>query len=89
MITVVITGAGGYFARQLILLLEKQAWCRKIFGTDIVEPGVKSAKLEFQNCDIRNPSLLDFWQDRGIDIVVHLAFVVEPSTIKRTCTMST
>ena len=78
MSTVAITGAGGYFARQLMLLLEKQAWCRKILGTDIVEPGIKSAKLEFHNCDVRDPSLLDFWKGRSVDTIVHLAFVVDP-----------
>jgi UDP-glucose 4-epimerase len=78
MSTVAITGAGGYIARQLILFLEKQAWCRKILGTDVVVPGIQSAKLEFYNCDIRGPELLDFWKDRDIDTMVHLAFVMNP-----------
>ena len=34
MSTVAITGAGGYIARQLILSLENQRWCRRILGTD-------------------------------------------------------
>jgi len=53
--TIAITGAGGYIARQLISALENQKWCRKILGTDIVEPEVQSAKLEFRNQDIRDP----------------------------------
>ena len=76
--TVAITGAGGYISRQLILFLDKQDWCRKILGTDIVEPVIDSAKLEFHNCDIRDPMLLDFWKGRGVDTLVHLAFVVDP-----------
>ena len=78
MSTVAITGAGGYIARQLILFLDKQDWCRKILGTDIVEPGIQSAKLEFRNCDIRDRLLLDGWKDEGIDTLVHLAFIVDP-----------
>lgn len=78
MSTVAITGAGGYIARQLILSLENQEWCRKILGTDIVEPGVQSAKFEFRNYDIRDPLLLDFWKDQGVDTLVHLAFIVDP-----------
>jgi nucleoside-diphosphate-sugar epimerase len=50
--TVAITGAGGYIARQLILSLENQKWCRRILGTDIVEPEVQAGKLEFRNHDI-------------------------------------
>jgi UDP-glucose 4-epimerase len=76
--TVAITGAGGYIARQLMLFLEKQAWCQKIIGTDIVEPGIESEKIEFHNCDIRDPMLLELWKGRGVDTLVHLAFVVDP-----------
>ena len=78
MSTVAITGAGGYIARQLILYLEKQEWCRKMVGTDIVEPGINAGKLEFSRYDIRDPLLFDCWKDQGIDTVVHLAFIVDP-----------
>jgi UDP-glucose 4-epimerase len=78
MSTVAITGAGGYIARQLISSLENQKWCHRILGTDIVEPDIESAKLEFRNCDIRDPSLFDCWKDEGVDTVVHLAFIVDP-----------
>ena len=75
---VAMTGAGGYIGRQLILFLEKQAWCRKILGTDIVEPGIQSTKLEFHNCDIRDPLLREFWKGQSVGTMVHLAFVVDP-----------
>ena len=78
MSVIAITGAGGYFARQLILFLDRQDWCRRIIGTDIVEPGIQSAKLEFHNRDIRDPLLLDLWKGRDVDTMVHLAFVVDP-----------
>jgi len=58
--------------------LEDQQWCHRILGTDIVEPRVESAKLEFRNYDIRDPLLSDSWKDQGIDTMVHLAFVVDP-----------
>ena len=78
MSTVAITGAGGYIARQLILSLENQKWCRRILGTDIVEPEVQAGKLEFRNHDIRDPLLFDLWKDQRIDTMVHLAFIVDP-----------
>jgi UDP-glucose 4-epimerase len=76
--TVAITGAAGYIARQLIASLDNQKWCQKILGTDIVEAGVQSAKLEFYNHDIRDPSLFDLWKNQQIDTLVHLAFIVDP-----------
>ena len=78
MSTVAITGAGGYLASQLISFLENVAWCEKILGTDIVEPKVQTEKLIFLNQDIRDHRLIDFWKDRGIETVLHLAFIVDP-----------
>lgn len=78
MSTVAITGAGGYIANQLISFLENVEWCERILGTDIVEPKVQSEKLIFLNQDIRDHLLIDFWKDRGIETVVHLAFIVDP-----------
>ena len=76
--TVVITGAAGYIARQLIAALENHRGCQKILGTDIVEPAFHAAKLEFCKHDIRDPSLFDQWQAQKIDALVHLAFIVDP-----------
>lgn len=73
-----MTGAGGYIAQQLISFLENAEWCERILGTDIVEPTVRSEKLIFLKQDIRDRSLVNFWKDRGIETVVHLAFIVDP-----------
>lgn len=76
--TVAITGAAGYIGQRLIETLEGTDGCSHILGTDVREPGVKSRKLTFLKADIRDPSLADFWQDRTVDTLVHLAFIVDP-----------
>ncbi len=78
MSTVAITGAGGYIARQLIAVLENRPGCRRILGTDIVAPRIQTGKLEFHHHDVRDPRLIELWQDQRIDTVVHLAFIVNP-----------
>jgi UDP-glucose 4-epimerase len=71
---VAITGCSSGFARVLLPLLEADSNIEKIIGTDIVEPGFKPAKLEFQRKDIRSINLKDSFAD--CDVMVHLAFVV-------------
>ena len=75
---VAITGAGGSIGQRLIAYLDTQDICTRILGTDIVEPTVTSGKLEFLKKDIREHSLIDFWKDRHVETLVHLAFIVEP-----------
>ncbi len=78
MTNVAITGAGGYIAGQLISFLNNKKWCRSIIGTDIVTPKIKSDKLVFYPNDIRDPGLFDLWPGDKIDVLVHLAFIVDP-----------
>ena len=76
--TIAITGAGGYIAGQLISFLENADWCERILGTDIVEPRVQSEKLIFLKQDIRDHLLGGFLKDRGVETILHLAFIVNP-----------
>jgi len=76
--SVAITGAAGYIGQRLIAYLDSQEWCTRILGTDISEPRVASGKLTFLQKDIRDPSLIEFWRDRDVQTLVHLAFIVDP-----------
>lgn len=76
--TVAITGASGYIARQLITALDKAERCGKVLGIDLARPGFQADKLEFSHQDVRAPSLFHVWQDKRIDVLVHLAFIVDP-----------
>jgi len=76
--TVALTGAGGYIGQRLIEHLDRWDGCSAILGTDLREPRVTSKKLAFRRMDIRDPALADAWRDRGVDTLVHLAFVVDP-----------
>ena len=78
MVTIAITGAGGYIGQRLIENLDRQNWCHSILGIDIVAPQVKSEKLVFTKTDIRDPQLIDFLKGHEIDTLVHLAFIVDP-----------
>lgn len=71
-----ITGVSGYIGTALVSFLEQQQWCEQVYGTDFVDPPF-SEKLIFHKSDIRDPNLIDFWQDKGIDVMVHLAFIVD------------
>ena len=76
--TIALTGAGGYIGQRLIEHLDRYEGCTSILGTDLREPAVRSEKLTFLKQDIRDASLLEFWKDRDVECLVHLAFVVDP-----------
>jgi nucleoside-diphosphate-sugar epimerase len=74
--TVAITGAAGYLAGRLIEALESEDRVERILGFDVREPNVTSSKLVFDQVDVRNAHLEERF--RGADVVVHLAFVMDP-----------
>ena len=76
--TVVITGAGGYIGQRLIKHLDTFEGCTRILGIDIQEPVVRSEKLTFQKFDIRDISLVDFLKDKKVEVMIHLAYIVDP-----------
>jgi len=76
--TIALTGAGGYIGQRLIEHLDRWEGCSGILGIDVREPTVRSEKLTFLKKDIRDGNLADFWMGRDVEILVHLAFVVDP-----------
>ncbi len=76
MTTVAITGVSGYIAQRLLHRLEADEEIERVIGVDIVPPRGETKKLEFHRLDIRDPQLGDAIS--GSDVVVHLAFVLNP-----------
>lgn len=75
---VAITGASGYVGTRLIELLESEAAVERVIGIDIKPPPREFGKLEFHSRDIRDPGLAALLQQARPDVVVHLAFVLNP-----------
>ena len=77
-VTVAITGASGYVARRLIEALGADDRVERILGFDVHPP--KKALLPpnfvFDPIDVRSSALEARLQ--GVDVVIHLAFVMDP-----------
>jgi UDP-glucose 4-epimerase len=74
--TVAVTGVSGWVGRSLLGLLERDPSVDRIIGVDTVEIPIRTAKLEFHTFDVRDPALGELIA--GADVVVHLAFCVDP-----------
>ena len=75
-LTVAITGASGYMGSRLIEKLDREGSVDRILGFDLKPPAVRSDKLLFDSVDIRSDALRP--RLKGVDVVVHLAFVMDP-----------
>jgi len=73
---VAITGVSGYLGRLIVSVLGADPAVNSILGLDIVSPNIDSPKFSFQYADVRSANFKELLQ--GIDVVYHLAFIVEP-----------
>lgn len=76
-----ITGAGGYIGRLLVRSLSADPGpVERVVACDIRPPDAKDRRpgVEYVTADIRLPALAEILRRQGIDIVVHLAAVVNP-----------
>ncbi len=80
--SVLITGAGGYIGRQVVVVLSRkyQKDLAAIVATDIreVSPQERQEGVDYLTLDIRSPELRDIMKKYHIDTVVHLAAIVTP-----------
>lgn len=74
---IAITGSSGYYGRQLIQHVRREAPGTRILGIDLVAHST-AIPDEFALVDIRSPRLLEVLADFCPDTIVHLAFVVNP-----------
>lgn len=77
-LTVAITGAGGYVASRLIEGLGARKDVGRILGFDLRPPlsALLPPNFIFDSIDVRSPALEARLE--GVDVVIHLAFVMDP-----------
>ncbi|MBW3594686.1 MAG: SDR family oxidoreductase [Actinobacteria bacterium] len=75
-LTVAVTGAAGYLGGRLISGLCSDDSIAKVLGFDVRVPEIAHPKFVFDSIDVRDPALEARFE--GVDVVVHLAFVMDP-----------
>ena len=73
---VAITGIYSRLGQVLLPLLESDGEITKILGIDIKDPEESRSKVEYIKRDVRDDILAE--DLKGYDVVIHLAFIVEP-----------
>ncbi|MBI9074099.1 MAG: NAD-dependent epimerase/dehydratase family protein [Desulfatibacillum sp.] len=76
---VFITGMGGYVGQCLCRELDRGSYCSRFYGMDVKEPLYKFNKGAFRKMDINDPALLDWIKEIQPDVIIHLAYVLQPS----------
>lgn len=76
MTTIAVTGCSGYIGTRLVERLAEDDSVERILGFDVRPPRQRHAKLVFDQVDVRSPALEA--RLRGVDCLVHLAFVMDP-----------
>ncbi len=74
--SVAVTGASGLVGRHLLPLLTDHPDVARVVGLDVREPERRPRTVEFHRVDIAGTELKPLLV--GIDVVVHLAGVVDP-----------
>jgi UDP-glucose 4-epimerase len=78
MSTIALTGSSGFIGTRLLTQLENDPEVEKIIGIDLKPGRNRSPKLESHRMDVRDPGLEELFRSRGADVVIHLAFIVNP-----------
>lgn len=78
MSVVAVTGCSGYIGSRLLSFMESDDGVSKVVGVDLSPPRHPSSKLDFYRMDVRDRALSGLFQDKGVEKVVHLAFVLNP-----------
>lgn len=75
-LTVAVTGASGYIGNRLVEAIAADDRVERVLGFDVRPLTVTPEKVVFDEIDVRNPALGSRFE--GVDVVVHLAFVMDP-----------
>lgn len=71
-----LTGVGGYIGSRLVERFEADGSIDRVLGFDLRPPSVQSSKLLFDAIDVRSDALGS--RLNGVDVVLHLAFIMDP-----------
>ncbi len=80
---VAITGAAGYFGRKIIERMDKDDFYDKITGISRREWNHEFKKLSYYRMDVRSKEIEKIFLKEKPDVVIHLAFVLNPIHDKR------
>ncbi|MBS3772806.1 MAG: SDR family oxidoreductase [Candidatus Thermoplasmatota archaeon] len=78
-----ITGAAGYFGRNIIARLEENDSVDHIVGISRRPWEHGYEKLDYHRLDVRSDTLPKLFASQGVDTVIHLAFALNPTHDKR------
>ena len=72
-----ITGCSGYIGQRLLAFLERDKSISRVIGVDIKPSPGRFSKLRLYCMDIRDENLADLFEENDVELVVHLAFLVD------------
>jgi UDP-glucose 4-epimerase len=75
---VFVTGASGYIGSLLIEKLQQNPFIEKIIAVDVKKNIKDNEKVEFFYKDIRDPEICTLIRIYQINVVIHLASIVNP-----------
>lgn len=78
MSVVAVTGCSGYIGTRLLRFLDESEKVTRIIGVDLNPPRHSTPKMDFHRLDVRDPSLVNLFTLNNVEVVVHLAFIVNP-----------
>ena len=78
MSVVAVTGCSGYIGSRLLRFLDESEKVSRIIGIDLNPPRYSTPKMEFHRLDVRDPSIVNLFTLNNVEVVVHLAFIVNP-----------
>jgi UDP-glucose 4-epimerase len=79
--SVLVTGAGGYLGSQLVAALAAgRIKVSRVVAADVreVPPERRLPGIDYVQADVRSPALIELFDQRKVDVVVHLASIVTP-----------
>src|SRR5262245_17757685 len=71
-----VTGSSGYIGTRTIRWLLDADRENRAIGFDVRPPRISDARFEHHELDVRDPRLAD--KVRGVDALLHFAFVLDP-----------
>ena len=78
MSTYAITGSSGYVGTRMTRWLLDASPDNRVIGFDVRPPRITSDRLEFHHLDVRDPSLAQKLEGRGVVSLLHFAFILDP-----------
>jgi UDP-glucose 4-epimerase len=78
MATFAITGSSGYVGTRMTRWLLDADPAHRVIGFDVRPPRISDERLEFHQLDVRDVSLGERLRGRGVQTLMHFAFVLDP-----------